>query len=193
MPHRNLKKKPSQNEERKYIERRKFGSLITKFQGRKKITSNILFSKDDPFSIETEEPAVSSTSTQDNLPMSENKSQDVVNVAGPIFQPCNQDMQSCVDIEEKKDKSFKTNNKKKSLKHGKNVKIKKNKKEDICKTSIIGIEPSCPFCFKILLNQEKMKLHMDQCKKNQETTQTTNLKFKIKLQSDSKNILEKIK
>ena len=188
-----FKKKPSQNEERKYIERRKFGSLNTKFQGRKKITSNILFSKDDPFSIETEEPAVSSTSTQDNLTMSENKSHGVVNVAGPIFQPCNQDMQSCVDIEEKKDKSFKTNNKKKSLKHGKNVKIKKNKKEDICKTSIIGIEPSCPFCFKILLNQEKMKLHMDQCKKNQETTQTTNLKFKIKLQSDSKNILEKIK
>ena len=187
-----FKKDPSQNEERKYIERRKFGSLNTKFQGRKKIISNILFSKDDPFSIETEEPAISSSSTQVNLTISENKSHDVGNVVGPIFQPCNQDMQSYVNMDEKKEKSLKTNNKKKSIKKGKNVKNKKNKKEDIYKTSIIGIEPSCPYCFKILLNQDKMKLHMDQCKKNQETSQTTNLKFKIKLQSDSKNILEKI-
>ena len=80
----------------------------------------------------------------------------------------------------------KLENKKKAMRNS-----KKNKKEEKNSTSPSGIEPSCPYCFKILLNQEKMKLHMNQCRRNQEAT-TNNLKFKIKLQSDSNSILEKI-
>ena len=73
-----------------------------------------------------------------------------------------------------------------------NKKTKKNNKKKKNKILLSSVEPSCPYCFKILLNQEKMKLHMNQCKRNQEATPTNNLKFKIKLQSDSNSILEKI-
>ena len=188
---RKLKNDTYQNLERKFIERRKFGSLNTKFQGRKQIISNVVFSKDDPFSIETEEAAVNPSSSQVNLGKSAHDTDNISSVAGPTFHPDNPDMQSCVKINEKSEQPLKMN-KGKSIKQGINLKNTKKKKEDVNKTFISGIEPSCPHCFKILLNQEKMKLHIDQCKKNQEATQTTNLKFKIKLQSDSKSILEKI-
>ena len=188
---RKFKNDTFQNVERKFIERRKFGSLNTKFQARKKIISNVVFSKDDPFSMETEEAAVTSSSSQDNLRKSEHNTDDTSIVAGPTFHPGKLNMQSCAKINEKSEQPIEIF-KKKLIKQGTNLKDTRKKKEDVNKTLISGIEPSCPHCFKILLNQEKMKLHMDQCKKNQEATQMTNLKFKIKLQSNSKSILEKI-
>ena len=188
-------KDASQNRERKFIERRKFGTLSTKFQGRKKIISNVSFGKDDPFSIEeAEDPAVISTRDKKSYKLELNPStlqNDVVN-EGP-------NIHSNLRMKEKAETSFEAN-KKNSIKHTQKLEnnekltkqAKRNNKEETNKISPSGIEPSCPYCFKILLNQEKMKLHMNQCKRNQEATPTNNLKFKIKLQSDSNSILEKI-
>ena len=192
-------KDTSQNHERKFIERRKFGSLNTKFQGRKKIVSNVLFGKDDPFSIEAEDPAI--TITQDKvetfkLELKTNAMQ--IDEAKPNIRTLDSNIYPKLEMSEKAETSFEANteksmkqtkkleNKKKAMRNS-----KKNKKEEKNSTSPSGIEPSCPYCFKILLNQEKMKLHMNQCRRNQEAT-TNNLKFKIKLQSDSNSILEKI-
>ena len=188
------------NLERKFVERRKFGSLNTKFQGRKKVSSNMLFGKDDPFSIETEDHAVFlgkeeagklDQSTLANVIVNE---EPAIKNQGSIL-PCHS-----LNVKKPEDGGETISNYQR-LTLKKNLEITKNKKKKQSYTKYKRsnsnpknlINPSCPYCFKILLNQERMKHHIIECKKNQEIKQTSNLKFKIKIKPDSKNILEQMK
>ena len=66
-------------------------------------------------------------------------------------------------------------------------------KQETVGTSKEKPDPTCPVCFKMLLNSEKMKLHIKDCHGNEETkrpgeTQDNSLKFTIHLSSEKKKI-----
>ena len=59
-------------------------------------------------------------------------------------------------------------------------------------------DPTCPYCFKMLLNAEKMKLHMKECHVTQEPKKCVDnhenpLKLTIHLSSQKKKIRIKTK
>ena len=69
---------------------------------------------------------------------------------------------------------------KKKKKRDKKRESKEEKMEDN------NIDPSCPYCFKLLLNPEKMRLHIANCEKGPDSV--SSFKFKIQLNSESSKI-----
>ena len=160
----------------------------------------MLFGKDDPFSIETEDHAVFLGKEEAGKPDQSTLANVIVNEEPAIknqgsILPCHS-----LNVKKPEDGGETISNYQR-LTLKKNLEITKNKKKKQSYTKYKRsnsnpknlINPSCPYCFKILLNQERMKHHIIECKKNQEIKQTSNLKFKIKLKPDSKNILEQMK
>ena len=277
--------------QRKFIERRKFGSLNTKFTGRKSISTNISFEKDDPFSLEVEDIKDKEIPDKGLQDISKNRNESVVRICEQseivsenleVLKESNlKKKQSKISMRKRKaqqpsatkqqlsihDESvtniekilevpthqLETNTniqlRKKEVQHkigedseqdipvhindseithetfeaqahqqesttnthpepeeidaheneiditeskaGKLI-AKKKKKRDKKRESREekmednNIDPSCPYCFKLLLNPEKMRLHIANCEKGPDSV--SSFKFKIQLNSESSKI-----
>ena len=53
---------------------------------------------------------------------------------------------------------------------------------------LANVDPSCPYCFKLLLNPMKMRLHIAECKANKDRESNNSLKLKIQISPDTSKI-----
>ena len=233
---------------RKFIERKKFGSLSTKFTGKKSITNNLSFEKDDPFSIDSEDQfnkehfdksstKIRSQSTlinyksvsiehtksaappelKDNIKAEsssnysknttiEKSRQDIIEIKRKRMNSSEKVMKEGVAFKHLQSTKLKESisgliERKKSSesvdsgkeKYYKNKKIPKKKKDkqytDVGQTEQLpNVDPSCPHCFKLLLNPTKMRLHISECKMNKERDSNNSLKLKIQISPDTNKI-----
>ena len=233
---------------RKFIERKKFGSLSTKFTGKKSITNSLSFEKDDPFSIDSEDQfnkedfdksstKIRSQSTlinyksvsiehtksaappelKDNIKAEsgsnysknttiEKSGQDIIEIKRKRKNSSEEVMKEGVAfkhlqstklkesisglIERKKSSESVDSGKEKYYKNKKIPKKKKDKQNtNVGQTEQLpNVDPSCPHCFKLLLNPTKMRLHISECKMNKERDSNNSLRLKIQISPDTKKI-----
>ena len=183
--------------ERKIVERRKFGSLNTKFQGRKSFESGTKIEDNDPFSIEINEhehfqlplktvvqsrPIMERTSVEksnresgerERFKREEEEHFVKSEVMVPSFERSATFSSTLVEnIEEIRAE----------------VKRQKQKKKKSWKISRpISTNPSCPHCFKFLLNPDKMRSHTAECKANSDLAERP-IKLTIRLSSDREKV-----
>lgn len=234
--------------------------LSTKFTGKKSITNNLSFEKDDPFSIDSEDQfnkehfdksstKIRSQSTlinyKSSLPIKQEKLLKTVSVehtksAAPpelkdnIKAESSSNYSKNTTIEKSGQDIIEINRKRKNsseevMKEGvafkhlqstklkesisglierkkssesvdsgkekyyKNKKIPKKKKDkqntNVGQTEQLpNVDPSCPHCFKLLLNPTKMRLHISECKMNKERDSNNSLRLKIQISPDTNKI-----
>ena len=178
--------------ERKVVERRKFGSLNTKFQGKKSFASGTKMDENDPFSLEIDE--------QEEVQTAINKEVLVQN------DPIGASVQGKSSKKESRkrgrpklkanDSLIKSKVRKSSLANpststelaeNKEEKFKKHKRKKKKTVKPPAPNPTCPHCFKFLLNPVKMRSHLAECGAAADLPEH-HIKLTIRLSSDKEKV-----
>jgi len=178
--------------ERKVVERRKFGSLNTKFQGKKSFASGTKMDVNDPFSLEIDE--------QEEVQTAINKEVLVQN------DPIEASVQGTTSKKESRkrgrpklkanDSLIKSKVRKSSLANpststelaeNKEEKFKKHKRKKKKTVKPPAPNPTCPHCFKFLLNPVKMRSHLAECGAAADLPEH-HIKLTIRLSSDKEKV-----
>ena len=195
-----VKATSSQSKQRKFIERRKFGSLKTKFKGKKSFATGTKFEENDPFSLEVDEHEEEKPAVLENPPMPTNTGGEATMTVdltkgskrrgrpGKRLDAPN----SLIAKKAKKRPAEETNKVEKSSSdlvesnQDPEVKPKRQKRKKTAAAVRAGSpSPSCcPHCFKFLLNPEKMRSHVASCQR----TSDHHIKLTIRLSSDKEKV-----
>ena len=191
-----VKATSSQSKERKFIERRKFGSLKTKFKGKKSFASGTKFEENDPFSLEVDEPEEEKSAAV--MKAREKKNSETALTANltkgskPRGRPQKRldASDSLTGKKAKKRRAEETNKVERSSsdlvenKKDSEVKPKRQKRKKTAGEATGNPSPSCPHCFKFLLNPEKMRSHVASCQRRSDH----HIKLTIRLSSDKEKV-----